>query len=255
MVSSIDGDCLWVRDSNFNFPCTQQDFYALAILLITEDDAVCELDLKWLISAGWTDDFDDLEEKHAGATQPLRHARQSLSELSELVASAPENPVLVRMCYSGIITVMEAYLADIFIRAVKHPSVKRRFVESYDKFKGSARKPLSDIYNQLDSLDKVIEEELFSLSFHHIPTVTKLYQECLLVSFPPDILKDIARSVIIRHDIVHRNGRDKKGKHHLIECHHVNQLEALMHGFLAGIDKQILDGLQQQFQNGNNVQM
>ncbi|WP_312665957.1 hypothetical protein, partial [Escherichia coli] len=74
---------------------------------------------------------------------------------------------------------MEAYLADIFIRAVKHPSVKRRFVESYEKFRGSTKKPLSDIYNQLDSLDKVIEEELFGLSFHHIPTVKKLYQECL----------------------------------------------------------------------------
>ncbi|MGL9570919.1 HEPN/Toprim-associated domain-containing protein [Escherichia coli] len=255
MVSSVDGDCPWVRDSNFNFPCTQQDFYSLAILLITEDDAVCELDLKWLISAELTDDFDDLEEQHAGATQPLRHVRQSLSELSALVTSTPENHVLLRMCYSGIITVMEAYLADIFIRAVKHPSVKRRFVESYEKFKGGAKKPLSDIYNQLDSLDKVIEEELFSLSFHHIPTVKKLYQECLLVSFPPDILKDIARSVIIRHDIVHRNGRDKKGKHHLIERHHVNQLEELMHEFLAGIDKQILDGLQQQFQNENDVQM
>ncbi|ELV2768969.1 TPA: hypothetical protein NQG29_004104 [Enterobacter cloacae] len=255
MVSSVDGDCLWVRDSNFNFPCTQQDFYSLAILLITEDDAVCELDLKWLISAGWIDDFDDLEEKHAGATQPLRHARQSLSELSALVSSAPENPVLVRMCYSGIITVMEAYLADIFIRAVKHPSVKRRFVESYEKFRGSTKKPLSDIYNQLDSLDKVIEEELFGLSFHNIPTVKKLYQECLLVSFPPDILTNIARSVNIRHDIVHRNGRDKKGKHHLIKCHHVNQLEELMHVFLAGIDKQILDGLQQQFQNEHDAQM
>ncbi|EMV8790516.1 hypothetical protein AADS61_005111, partial [Escherichia coli] len=26
MVSSVDGDCSWVRDSNFNFPCTQRDF-------------------------------------------------------------------------------------------------------------------------------------------------------------------------------------------------------------------------------------
>lgn len=255
MVSPVDDYCSWVGDSNFNFPCTKQDFYSLAVLLITEDDALCELDLKWLISAGWVDDFDDLEEQHAGATQPLRHARQSLSELSALVTSAPENPVLLRMCYSGIITIMEAYLADIFIRAVKHPSVKRRFVESYDKFKSSTRKPLSDIYNQLDSLDKVIEEELFSLSFHHIPTVTKLYQECLLIRFQPDILKDIARSVIIRHDIVHRNGRDKKGKHHLIECHHVNQLETLMHEFLEGIDKQILDGLQLPFHNENELQM
>lgn len=150
---------------------------------------------------------------------------------------------------------MEAYLADIFIRAVKHPPVKRRFVESYEAFQNSSKKPLSEVFNLLDSLDKTIETALLSLSFHHIATVKKLYQECLLVSFPPDILNDIARSVIVRHDIVHRNGRDKNGKHHLIEGYHVNELEELMHVFLAGIDKQILDGLQLQFENKNDVQM
>lgn len=212
MVSSVDSSCTWVRDSNFNFPCTQLDFYALAILLTTDDEVACELDLKWLISAGWIDDFDDLEEKYAGATKPLRHARQSLSELSALVASEPDNPVLLRMCYSGIITVMEAYLADIFIRSVKHPSVKRRFVESYEKFQEGPKKSLSEVYRLLDSLDKTIENELFSLSFHHIPTILKLYNDCLLIRYPNKLISPIARAVRMRHDIVHRNGRNIKGK-------------------------------------------
>lgn len=247
MVSSVDSGCTWVRDSNFNFPCTQQDFYALAILLTTDDEAACELDLKWLISAGWTDDFNDLEEQQAGATQPLRHARQSLSELSELAASAPDNPVLLRMCYSGIITVMEAYLADIFIRSVKHPAVKRRFVESYEKFQNGSKKPLSEVFNLFDSLDQTIEKELFSLSFHHIPTVTKLYNECLLISYPEELKSPIARAVLVRHDIVHRNGRNTTGKQHPISHNHVLELDYHMQAFLTFTDSEVLDGIEQQF--------
>lgn len=247
MVSSVDGDCHWVRDSNFNFPCTQQDFYSFAILLITEDEVACELDLKWLISAGWIDDFDDLEEKHAGATKPLRHARQSLSELSALVVSEPDNPVLLRMCYSGIITVMEAYLADIFIRSVEHPAVKRRFVESYEKFRAGSKKPLSEVYKLLDSLDKTIENELFSLSFHHIPTVKKLYNDCLLIRYPNKLISPVARAVQVRHDIVHRNGRNIKGKQHAISRTQVLELEEHMHAFMNFTDTEVLDGLEQQF--------
>lgn len=255
MVSSVDSHCLWVRDSDFNFPCTHPDFYAFAILSATEDEVLCELDLKWLISAGWTDDFNDLEEQHAGATQPLRHARQSLFEMSELAASAPENPVLLRMCYSGIITVMEAYLADIFIRSVKHPSVKRRFVESYEKFQQNSKNRLSDVFNLLDSLDQTIEKELFSLSFHHIPTIKQLYNHCLLIRYPDELISPVARAIQVRHDIVHRNGRNIKGKQHAISRNQVLELEGHILAFLTFTDSEVLDSIEEQFTDENDINM
>lgn len=247
MVSSVDGYCGWVRDTSFNFPCTDYDFYSLALLLTSDDNALCELNLSELIWDERMDDFLDLEERNCGATKPLRNARKSLDELLNLANQRTENAVLLRMCYSGIITVMEVYLSDIFIRSVQHEPVKRRFVENYARYKSAERKPLSEVYKQLESLDKLIEDDLQSLSFHHIPTVKQLYDNCLLIRFPEHLLSGIAQAVQIRHDIVHRNGRDVKGIHHEISIEHLLKLSVQMNDFLNFIDQQVLDALEQLF--------
>lgn len=247
MVSSVDGYCEWVRNSCYNFPSIDYDFYSLALLLAADDNALCELNLSELIWDERMDDFLDLEERNCGATKPLRNARISLDEVLNLANQSTENPVLLRMCYSGIITVMEVYLSDIFIRSVQHEPVKRRFVESYARYKSAERKPLSEVYKQLESLDKIIEDDLQSLSFHHIPTVKQLYDNCLLIRFPEHLLSGIAQAVQIRHDIVHRNGRDVKGIHHEISIEHLQILSTQMHDFLNFIDQQVLDTLEQLF--------
>ena len=247
MLSSVDEYCEWVHNSSYNFPCIDYDFYSFALLLASDDNALCELNLSELIWDERMDDFLDLEERNCGATKPLRNARKSLDELLNLANQSTENSVLLRMCYSGIITVMEVYLSDIFCRSVEHESVKRRFVENYAKYKSVEKKPLSEVYKQLESLDKIIEDDLQSLSFHHIPTVKQLYDNCLLIRFPEHLLSGIAQAVQIRHDIVHRNGRDVKGMHHEISIKHLKNLNAKMNNFLNFIDQQVLDALEKLF--------
>ncbi|HAT3921003.1 TPA: hypothetical protein I9Y23_004721, partial [Kluyvera ascorbata] len=95
--------------------------------------------------------------------------------------------------------------------------------------------------------DKLIEDDLQSLSFHHIPTVKQLYDNCLLIRFPEHLLSGIAQAVQIRHDIVHRNGRDVKGIHHEISIEHLLKLSVQMNDFLNFIDQQVLDALEQLF--------
>ena len=252
MVSSVDGYCEWVRDTDFNFPCVDYDFYSLALLLATEDSALCELNLSELIWDEPIDEFQDIEERNCGATKPLRNARKNLDELLNLANQSTENPVLLRMCYPGIITVMEVYLSDIFIRSVQHEPVKRRFVENYAGYKKTERKTLSEVYKQLESLDKIIENDLQSLSFHHIPTVKELYNNCLLIRFPEHLLSGIAQAVQIRHDIVHRNGRNVKGIHHEISIEHLLKLSVQMNDFLNFIDQQVLDALEHLFSDSQD---
>ncbi len=53
------------------------------------------------------------------------------------------------MCYSSIITAMEAYLGDILQREIfTRPAVKKRFVASYAPFKNEKLK-LSELYTKL----------------------------------------------------------------------------------------------------------
>ena len=176
MTSDFDRHNRWVLAGGYSFPCTDPEFYACAVLLASNEATLCELDLTELICDELTEDFTDLEELHAGKTLPFRHACQSMSELGELASAGTENTILIRMCYSGIITVMEAYLADIFIRAVKQPSIQRRFVEKYEKYRKGDKFTLSELYTVLENLDKTIEEELNKLTFHNIATVTQLWK-------------------------------------------------------------------------------
>lgn len=63
------------------------------------------------------------------------------------------------------------------------PAVKRRFVESHDKF--SAKKfTLNDIFTKLDELDKLIMDELDFISFHNMNTIPELFNKVLFVEFP-----------------------------------------------------------------------
>lgn len=247
MLSTTDPNVEVTRHSDFNFPCSDIKFYALGVLLVSDDDALCELNLNELISDGKIQYFNELDEQSIGATLHLRHAQRSLADLHDLIRSEPLNLSLMRMCYSGIITIMEAYLSDIFITSVKHLPVRRRFVEKYEKFQSSKKEPLSEVFKLLDRLDQTIEEELFKLSFHHIPTVTKLYQECLHIEFPADMKEQIGKAVSLRHDIVHRNGRNTQGQSHTIMLKDVKELDLLIRGFISYIDARILDAFSRSF--------
>nr|WP_318379130.1 HEPN/Toprim-associated domain-containing protein [uncultured Enterobacter sp.] len=249
MTSTVEADHPWLWWSDYNFPCSSRDYFFCAVLLVCDEEQYCELNLNEHISEGEYEDFTDLEELNAGQTLPFRHARQSLSDVVALVSGGAENPVQMRMCYSGLITVMEAYLSDIFIRAVKQEGVKRRFVESYGPYREGKKFSLGEIFTQLDLLERKIEDDLKSLTFHNIEKIAHLYEKILLINFPKALKDDISSAVIVRHDIVHRNGKKHDGTEHNITGAEVIRLKTTLMELLTYVDGQILDALEQAFQN------
>ena len=53
------------------------------------------------------------------------------------------------------------------------------------------------------------------------------------------VIKDLCKAVLIRHDIVHRNGKDKDGKVHVITKENVEQLCAQVNNFIYNIERQL----------------
>ena len=53
------------------------------------------------------------------------------------------------------------------------------------------------------------------------------------------VIKELCKAVLIRHDIVHRNGKDKEGKEHLITKEDVEQLYAQVNEFIYNIECQL----------------
>ncbi|WP_105668047.1 HEPN/Toprim-associated domain-containing protein [Cronobacter dublinensis] len=227
----------------FNFPANDTDYFITAFLASCPDDAVCELNISELISAGYEADFADLEEIQQGTTVPYRNFHQSLDDLAALSTLKPDDHVLQRMCFSSVITAMEAYLSDIMKREVlQHEALKRRFVEKYSKFE-KEKISVPQLYQFLDVLDKRISQELDGTSFHNIQTARKMFRDVLLIDFPEDFIIRLNRAVIRRHDIVHRNGRTIDGVPLAVTDGHVRQLMNVVLEFVQYVDKQVLDGL------------
>ncbi|MBN3070511.1 hypothetical protein H5A34_21075 [Pectobacterium brasiliense] len=228
--------------AKWRFPCTDSDFFTIALLETCDDDTFCELDITELVYGERADDFTDLEELQQGTTSPFRNFRKSLEDISGLSSLRTDDVVLQRMCFSSIITAMEAYLSDIMKREILgHDAIKRRFVEVFSDFKKEKVK-ISDIYQFFDGIDKRIIEELDKISFHNLTNIKGMFCEVLLINFPTNITSELIRSVQLRHDIVHRNGKTNTGQPHLVTNENVTKLMDNVLKFVQDVDQQVIDG-------------
>lgn len=225
------------------FPCMQMESYALVLLDMCKDDDICELDITDIVHGGWVDDFEDIAEVQAGETKFHEHFRSSINDLVELNAGK-RNPVLQRMIFSSVITTMEAYLSDTMKKNVlNRHAIKRRFVETYKSF-SSNELTENQIFKYLDGLDKKIKHYLDrEISFHDTWHIKTLYEGVLNCKLQQDTLALIKGYASTRHDIIHRNGRDRNGDAVEISSEDIERLLDVVIDFITDIDKQILDGL------------
>lgn len=234
----------------FNFPGNDPSCFITAFLASCQEDGICELNIAELIWSGYEEDFGDMEEIQQGTTVPFRNFRHSMSDFQRLSAFKSDDPVLQRMCFSGIITAMEAYIGDIMKREVLNNEViKRRFVEKSGIFCDKKLK-IEAVYDFLDELDKRIIKELDDTSFHNIQTTRNMLRDVLLIEFPADLVPELNRAVIKRHDIVHRNGKSTSGQAILVTSAHVVELLSLVVKCIENIDQQILDAFAKDTEEG-----
>ncbi|AMO79686.1 HEPN/Toprim-associated domain-containing protein [Obesumbacterium proteus] len=238
----------------FNFPGNDPNIFIRAFLDSFPEDAVCELNIADLIWAGYEEDFEDLEEIQKGTTVPFRNFRQSMNDLKLLSALKSDDLVLQRMCFSSIITAMEAYIGDIVKREVLHnEAVKRRFVEKSGVFDNKQQKlEVKDIYIFLDKLDNLLSVKLEEISFHNIQNANNILRNVLLIEFPSALVPELNRAVLKRHDIVHRNGKSTNGQAILVTSAHVMELLNLVMQCIENIDQQILDALAKDNEEGED---
>lgn len=229
--------------ADFNFPVSNPDFFALALLKTVPDDAVCELDLTELIASGYLDDFTDLAEIKSSETLPCKACHESLMELEVLAAVEPRNTMLQRMCYASMVTAMEAYLGDIIKREVMtRPSLMERFVASYSEY-SELKFTLSQIHSQLRKLHTRVRDTLDGIAFHNLAKARKIFMDVLLIEFEANAFGLLCKAVNIRNDIVHRNGKDKKGNMVNVSMNDVQELRSCIMKFISHIDFQVLDGM------------
>lgn len=145
--------------------------------------------------------------------------------------------ILYKSLYAGVISAFEAYLSDTLIsRIMKNDEYKIKFVKNSKRLQNE-KFCLSDFYDVQSKIDNIVIERLREIIYHNLSIVSKLYKAVLNVDFPQ--YTELAKSVSLRHDIVHRNGKDKSGMEVVIKKEDVQTLAQNVSDFIKNIESQI----------------
>lgn len=117
---------------------------------------------------------------------------------------------LLRQIYSSTISCLEDYLSSTLIFEIfNHEENFKNFVKTNPKIK-DRKFSLNEIYEELEKIEDVVKKELLDVIYHDLPKVRNMYQDSLKIKFPE--IGDLILIIKNRHDMVHRNGKNKQGK-------------------------------------------
>lgn len=172
---------------------------------------------------------------------PFETFERGISEIVQLYELSYTKPNLKRIIlmqsYSGLITQLEKYLQNtLVINILNKDDFFKAFVEEFEDFK-KEKFILSEIYKKQNELEDRVKKILSELIYHNLHRIMPIYKSVFKIYFP--LIGDIMKIVNLRHDIVHRGGRDKDGG--LIEINHdkfIDAKEEILH-FVKRLNSEI----------------
>jgi hypothetical protein len=180
---------------------------------------------------------DPVSEHFARFIESVGHIRDRVATISTEDADA----FLASLLFAHTITCLEAYLSDAFIASLKKEKFFRAFIES-DPQMHQERIPVAEIYKKLASLERDAARRLQGIVFHNLAVVQKMYRDTLGIEFPPG-MKDLLCAISKRHDIVHRNRKDRQGTEFTVNKTEVLNLVELVDCFVTELDMLVEKGL------------
>ncbi|MGE8019349.1 HEPN domain-containing protein [Peribacillus frigoritolerans] len=143
------------------------------------------------------------------------------------------------MIYANIITALETYLSDAFINTViSQKNYIKRFIKTFKDYK-HIKFEYSSIFESYEEIEATVTKTLLDVIYHNIFKVKGMFKDTLEVDFPKD-LTTLAKAISVRHDIVHRNGKDKTGKIHTISVDEIESLISNVKDFVKHINTQLI---------------
>ncbi|MFV8345008.1 hypothetical protein [Flavobacterium sp. ZB4P13] len=162
----------------------------------------------------------------------------NLKELSKLKIE-PTNltNVLHRQICIGVIGTMETFLSEVFINlTMNNPDNFQRFVENHPEFK-KRKFELREIFNQQDRIKQTVMEVMLDTIYHNLPSVKNMFISTFKINFPN--IGEVYEYVMMRHDLVHRNGKTKDGKNVVTDEDAIENMIRCISEFIIEISKEL----------------
>ncbi|MFW6855422.1 hypothetical protein ACODYM_29445 [Burkholderia gladioli] len=150
----------------------------------------------------------------------------------------PARPILQQMAHGSCIAALEAYLWDTFSFWISFDEkLLRRFVSVNTDFQKETLK-LSQIFERMDGIKEEVRTYLSKLVWHQLSKVKPM----LIATFEievPDI-GELLNEVKVRHDVIHRAGRDEEGNLVEVSADRVIRVMRLCIEFAEKIEAELL---------------
>lgn len=148
---------------------------------------------------------------------------------------------LYRLLYANVITSMETFLGDTLKREVLQDEVSlRKFVETYKPFKDISMN-LSDLYAKKESMPGFVKTTLRELLYHDLRKIKPIYRDALGIDLGD--VSELYKAVLVRHDLVHRNGKNHEGVEHTITEDMVRELQTKVKTLMESVNNQLAERL------------
>ena len=169
--------------------------------------------------------------------------RRSMMGLRTLLRQMSPNTVQLkqsfyRMLYASAITALETFLSDAFLQEVIPHRDKMEKVLLTAPELAERKYSLSDVVSWNANLPQQVTKYLSDIIWHNLHKVTPMYLDVLGITFPKNV-GPIYRAIILRHDLVHRTGRTKDYRAHMLSVVELKQLFDDVEGFVKHITTQI----------------
>lgn len=190
------------------------------------------------------DDYDfELDERVRSNLDPLSTYIEAAAVIDGLLG-LPRDPgfddAMHRILFANVISALETYLCDTFVSALESDADSvRRFVETYPEF-GQRKIPYADAFRTVDDAPEEARRILLELSWHNMSRVQALYRDVLAIDLRP-ILSEVARAIPLRHDIVHRNGKDLEGNPVVINADDVTTLMERVKTMVLFVNERVVE--------------
>lgn len=150
----------------------------------------------------------------------------------------PTKQVLYKMLYANIITAMETYLGDAFINTTfKSDEFITNFANNYEDTK-NRKVSVAEALRGTNYLFNIITDDMQNILYHNLPKVKNIYKFTLGIEFPKDTVK-LMENVSVRHDIVHRNGKNKRNRELELNKEDIINLKEKIIDFITVIDSKL----------------
>jgi len=142
------------------------------------------------------------------------------------------------MLYTSVITSLETYLSDALrFKITNNENDLKKFIETFREYE-KEKFTFKEVFNQCENILFKVKEDISKLMYHNLPKIKGIYKSTFNIEF--NEISGLVQSIAIRHDLVHRNGKNKDGENHSISKDDVLSLCNDVDVFVSDIESKFI---------------